>query len=277
MEKRVRVGIVKLGNIGTAVMLDPMLDERAERKDIDIRATSSGPKITEDCCKEVTEKLLEFNQDLVIIVSPNPTLPGPSEARKAAAKSGKPCIVVGDAPGIKIAKDLEKEGLGYIFVEADSMIGARREFLDPIEMSLFNADIIKVLSVTGAFQVVYEEVDKAISGVKSGNPHLPRVIVNRDVAINAANFSNPYARAKAMAAFEISKKVADITAEGCFKVQETEKYVPIVASAHEMMRAAAELADEAREMEKSEDAVLRRPHFNDGRILSKRKLAEKPQ
>lgn len=272
-----RIGIVKLGNIGTSTMLDLMLDERAEREDIDIRVVSSGPKITEDGCREVSEKILEFNPNLVVIVSPNPALPGPSEARRVLAKSGVSCIIIGDAPGAKIAGDLEKAGFGYIFVEADSMIGARREFLDPIEMSLFNADIIKVLSVTGALQVVYEEVDRAILGVKSGEPYLPRVIVNRDTAMNAANFANPYARAKAMAAFEIAKKVADISVEGCFRVKEIERYVPIVASAHEMMAIAARLADEAREIEKGGDTVLRRPHADDGKILSKRKLMGKPQ
>jgi methylenetetrahydromethanopterin dehydrogenase len=276
MEKRVKVGIVKIGNLGITTMLDPMLDERAERQDIDIRVTSSGPKITEDSCVEVARRIFEFNPDLIMIASPNPTLPGPSEARKEVVKSGKPCIIIGDAPGAKIAGDLEKEGFGYIFTEADSMIGARREFLDPIEMALFNADVIKVLSITGAFRVVQEEVGKAISGVKSGKPYLPRVIVDRDVAVNAANFANPYARAKAMAAFEIAKRVAGVSAEGCFKVKEMEKYIPIVASAHEMMAAAAGLAEEARELEKSEDAVLRKPHYDDGTILTKRKLMEKP-
>lgn len=277
MGEKVKVGIVKVGNIGTSTMLDLMLDERAERKDIDIRVVSTGPKMIEDDCREVSEKILEFSPDLIVIVSPNPTLPGPSRAREVIAKSGKPCIVIGDAPGAKIAGELEKAGLGYIFVEADSMLGARREFLDPIEMSIFNADIIKVLSVTGAFQVVYEEVDKAIAGTKSGEPYLPRMIVNRDRAINAADFGNPYARAKAIAAFEIAKKVADISVEGCFRVKEMEKYVPIVASAHEMMAVAAKLADEARELEKGEDTVLRKPHADDGKILSKRKLMEKPQ
>lgn len=75
METRVMVGIAKIGNIGTSTMLDLMLDERAERKDIDIRIVSSGPKITEGCCKEAMEKLLEFSPDLILIVGPNPTLP----------------------------------------------------------------------------------------------------------------------------------------------------------------------------------------------------------
>jgi len=277
MADKIRLGLIKVGNIGTSTMLDLMLDERAEREDIEFRVVTSGPRMQEGDCKEAAEKLVEFNPDLVIIVGPNPTLPGPMAARKIAAQSGKPIVVIGDAPGAKIVGDLEKEGFGYIFVQADSMLGARREFLDPIEMALFNADVIKILSITGAFALVYEEIDKAISGVKNGNPYLPRVIVTRDKAVNAAGFENPYAKAKAMAAFEMAKKVADITVEGCFKVQEMEKYVPIVASAHELMGAAVKLAEEAREIEKSVDAVLRRPHADDGRILSKRKLMEKPK
>lgn len=277
MVKKVRLGLVKIGNIGTATMVDMMLDERAEREDIEFRAVTSGPRMEESDCKEVAVKLLEFNPDLIILASPNPTLPQPTAARKILAGSGKPVIVIGDAPGAKIAGDLEKEGMGYIFVEADSMIGARREFLDPIEMALFNADVIKVLSVTGAFNVVYEEIDKAITGIKTGSPYLPRVVVTRDRAAEAAGFQNPYARAKAMAAYEMARKVADLTVEGCFKVRDMERYVPIVASAHELMGAAAKLADEAREIEKSEDTVLRRPHADDGKILSKRKLMEKPR
>jgi methylenetetrahydromethanopterin dehydrogenase len=124
---------------------------------------------------------------------------------------------------------------------------------------------------------VKEEIDKAIEGVKSGSPYLPRVIVNRDKAVDASGFSNPYARAKAMAAFEISKRVAAVSTQGCFKVHEMEKYIPIVTQAHEMMRVAAKLADEARELEKSEDAVLRKPHADDGKLLTKRKLMEKPR
>lgn len=274
MAKRVRVGLVKMGNIGTSTMLDLMLDERAEREDIDFRVVSSGPKITEDDCGEVSKKILDFNPDLIIAISPNPVLPGPSKAREILKKSGKPCIIIGDAPGAKIAGELEKAGFGYIFVEADSMLGARREFLDPIEMSLFNADVIKVLSVTGAFRVVFEEIDRAIEGAKSGKPYLPGVIVDRDKSVEAAKFGNPYARAKAMAAFEIAKKVSGVSAEGCFKVKDKEKYIPIVAAAHEMMSAAAKLCDEAREIEKSEDSVLRRPHGRMGELLSKKKLME---
>ena len=276
MEK-IRLGLIKVGNIATSTMIDLMLDERAEREDIEFRIVGSGPRMQESDCVEAAEKLLEFNPHLIVLVGPNPSLPGPTAARKVVLRSGKPAIVIGDAPGKRIAADLEKEGFGYIFIEADSMIGARREFLDPIEMALFNADVIRVLSVTGAFSTVYEEIDKAISGIKSGQPYLPRVVVTRDKAAEAAGFENPYARTKAMAAYEMAKKVADISVEGCFKVAEMEKYIPIVASSHELMREAAKLADEARELEKSYETVLRRPHADDGRILSKRKLMEKPK
>jgi methylenetetrahydromethanopterin dehydrogenase len=49
----------------------------------------------------------------------------------------------------------------------------------------------------------------------------------------------------------------------------------MVATAHEMMRAAARLADEAREIEKSNDTVQRKPHFKDGSSITKKALMEK--
>jgi methylenetetrahydromethanopterin dehydrogenase len=60
-------------------------------------------------------------------------------------------------------------------------------------------------------------------------------------------------------------------------VHEPEDYIPLVAAAHEMMKAAARLADEAREIEKGADSVLRRPHFKDGTVGEKRRLMEKLQ
>ena len=60
-------------------------------------------------------------------------------------------------------------------------------------------------------------------------------------------------------------------------VKEREKYILVVASAHEMIRYAAKLVEEAREIEKSLDTVSRKPHGSDGRILDKKKLIEKPK
>ena len=174
-------------------------------------------------------------------------------------------------------RDREKAGFGYIIVEADSMIGARREFLDPTEMALYNSDIIRVLAATGAFNIVVEAIDEAIESIKQGKkPKLPKLIIDGVKAVESAGFSNPYAKAKALAAYEMAKQVSRLTITACFKIQDSSLYVPMVAAAHEIMRNAAKLADEAREIEKTQDKVLRKPHFRNGKIGTKRKLMEKP-
>jgi methylenetetrahydromethanopterin dehydrogenase len=194
----------------------------------------------------------------------------------AATKT--PAIVVSDGPAKKVAKEMEDTGLGYIIVEADSMIGARREFLDPTEMAAYNSDIIKVLAETGAFNLIVETIEKTINSIKSGTKlELPRIVIDGAKAAEAAGFSNPYAKAKALAAYEMACQVAKITTEACFKVEDPNVYVPMVAAAHEMMRAAARLADEAREIEKSSDTVLRKPHSKDGTLGVKKNLMEKPK
>jgi methylenetetrahydromethanopterin dehydrogenase len=273
----VRVGFAKIGNIGSAPMIEFLLDERADRNDIDVRITSSGAKMGVEQAEEVANKLLEFKPDFVVATSPNASLPGPTRLREMLAEKNIPVIVVSDAPAKKIVKDLQNRGFGYIIVMADSMIGARREFLDPVEMALFNSDLIKVLAVTGVFNIIQVELDRVIDAFKQNvKPTLPTVIVAKDNAVEAAKFSNPYAKAKAMASFEMARVVADLTVEGCFIVKEWERYTTIVAAAHEMMKYAAKLADEARELEKSNDNVYRSPHSKVGAILSKRKLIEKP-
>jgi methylenetetrahydromethanopterin dehydrogenase len=273
----VRVGFAKIGNIGSAPMIEFLLDERADRNDIDVRITSSGAKMGVEQAEEVANKLLEFKPDFVVVTSPNASLPGPTRLREILAEKNIPVIVVSDAPAKKIVKDLQNRGFGYIIVMADSMIGARREFLDPVEMALFNSDLIKVLAVTGVFNIIQVELDRVIDAFKQNvKPTLPTVIVAKDNAVEAAKFSNPYAKAKAMASFEMARVVADLTVEGCFIVKEWERYTTIVAAAHEMMKYAAKLADEARELEKSNDNVYRSPHSKVGAILSKRKLIEKP-
>jgi methylenetetrahydromethanopterin dehydrogenase len=44
-----------------------------------------------------------------------------------------------------------------------------------------------------------------------------------------------------------------------------------------MMRAAAQLAIEAREIEKANDSVFRQPHSKKGNLMTKTALYEKPQ
>ena len=88
-------------------------------------------------------------------------------------------------------------------------------------------------------------------------------------------FTNNYALAKARAAHEIAMAVAGQNVKGCFMTKEWEKYIPIVASAHEMMKVAAALCDEAREIEKAGDTVLRQAHKKDGVLVKKNKLVAK--
>jgi len=270
-----RIGIVKLGAIATSLLLDYILDERADREDLEVRTVTSGSKIRESDT-EIAEKIKEFNPDLIIIASPNATLPAAKKTREILKQTGKPVIVVSDAPAKKIKDELDAEGFGYILVNADSMIGARREFLDPTEMALYNSDVMKVLAATGAFRAVQLAIDGAIESLRAGKPELPRLIVDVETAVNAGYFKNPYAKAKAMAAYMIAEKVASVTTKACFVEKDAGKYIPMVAAAHELMRYAAKLADEAREIEKGNDSVCRTPHAKDGRVMSKRGLMDKP-
>jgi len=278
MSEPIRIGFLKLGNIGTAPMIEFLLDERAERGDISTRTVGSGSKIGPGEAEECAKRLLDFEPQIAIVTSPNAALPGPTKARQLLAGAGVPTIVVSDGPSKKALKQMEDGGFGYLIIEGDPMIGARREFLDPVEMAIFNSDVLKVLSITGTLRLVAEEIDRAISSLKGGEkPTPPKVVVDKEKAVDAAGFSNPYARAKAIAAYEICCRVAAITTEACFVVKEWERYTALAAAGHEMMRTASKLADEAREIEKGGDAVLRTPHFDDGTVLQKRKLLDKPR
>lgn len=270
----VRIGVIKTGNIASSLVLELLLDERADRTDIEVIVVTSGAKMSPEDCESVIEKIFEFKPELILYSTPNPSAPGPGRAIEKL--KGRRAVVIGDAPGIKINDKLEKAGLGYIFIKADSMIGARREFLDPTEMALFNAEMLKILAVTGAFRVLQEEIDKTIDGIKTRKDYLPRIIVDGSTAVERSGIKNPYARAKALAAYEIAEKVGELNVKACFVVKEKEKYVPLVASAHEMLRTASKLADEVREIEKESDEVLRTPHSPEGKILKKSRLMEKP-
>jgi len=278
MTKTVKVGIVKAGCLGSLPLLEFLLDERAEREDIEVTVVGTGAKVIKSQCIDAAKCMVEKKPDLIIFIGPAQPTPGPTEARKILAESGIPTIVISDSPMRKITADIEEAGMGWILVNADSMIGARREFLDPIEMALFNTDLIRVLACTGVLNKIRKTIDTMIEEIKRGEkPNLPRLTINKETAIATAGFSNPYALAKARAAHEISRRVAGLNIEACFKLAEWESYTSIAASGHEMMRYAAKLADEARELEKATDSLLREPHFDDGTIGTKRRLIEKPK
>lgn len=272
-----KIGIFKCGNIGTSPLLELLLDELADRKDIKVRTVTTGSKMALEDVEEALPKMMEFNSDIFVVISPNTALPGPAKARETFASSGKPGIVITDAPGKRVKADLEKQGLGYIIITGDPLIGARKEFLDPTEMAVFNSNISKVLAITGVYRIVQTEIDKAIYAIETGQaPTLPKLVIDISVVRDNSVLSNPYATAKAMAAYGMAEKVAEINALACFVEKENEKYVPLVASAHEIAQSAARLAEEAREIEKYNDSLMRKPHAKDGRLKNKTKLLLDP-
>lgn len=278
-EKILKIGILKNGTIGSSLLLAFLIDERAEATRLSVREVTSGAKMhPPEECIDTMEKLLEFKPELILMSSPNAALKGPLAAREMAKEAGIPTIVISDAPAKKAVDEIKEKNMGYILVNCDSMIGARRPFLDPIEMSCFNSDLLKVLAITGSLQVISEELNKVIMDMLEGKvPVLPQIIIEATTAVKAAKFANPYAEAKAIAAFELAASVSKVTSKACFVLKDRDEYMPLLAAAHEMMRTAALMCDEAREIEKKNDTVLRRPHNTKQNLLTKRALHEKEQ
>ncbi|WP_062396575.1 F420-dependent methylenetetrahydromethanopterin dehydrogenase [Methanogenium cariaci] len=278
----VKVGVAKLGNIASGVMVELLLDERADREDMQTFMATSGTKLEVEDVERVVSNLIAYKPDFAIVVSPNGVLPGPPVgAREALKEAGIPVVVITD--DVTTKKEwaaLKESDFGYIIQKADSMIGARREFLDPVEMSDYNGNLVKVLTVTGAFRKMQIALDAVIDQVKAGKAgadlELPKIVMTADKAVKG-EFTNDYAYAKARAAYEIAAAVAMVNVKGCFMTKGFENYVPIVASAHEMMRSAMILCEEAREIEKGCDGVVRMPHKKDGTIVSKTTLISKPE
>ncbi|ABK14598.1 MAG: F420-dependent methylenetetrahydromethanopterin dehydrogenase [Methanothrix sp.] len=270
-----KIGFIKLGNIASSLVVDLALDEIAERTEIESKVVSHGPKMSRGEGERLAEEMRAWGPQMVVVVSPNAATPGPTAARSML--KGIPLIVISDGPTKKEARDaMETEGFGYIILPMDPLIGAKREFLDPAEMAIFNADALKVLSICGAVRLVQEEIDRAIASVAAGSPQLPHILATPELCAERMDFANPYARAKAIAALYMAQTAASIDAQACFRLKELEAIALAAAAGHEVIRAAARLADEARELEKSGDTVSRKPHARSGDLLVKRKLLEKP-
>ncbi len=275
--KNVKVGVFKCGNIASSPLFELLLDELADRIDIKIRTVTTGSKMGVKDVEETLPKLLEFNPDLLVSISPNPSIPGPLKVREEISQREIPSVVITDAPGKRVKEDIEKQGLGYIIIMGDPLIGARREFLDPIEMAIFNSNIIKVLAITGVFRIVQQEIDELINSIKTGqNIDLPKLVIDVNVVRDRSEFRNPYAKAKAMAAYELTEKIAEINFQACFREKEMKKYIPLVASTHEIAQTAAKMAEEAREIEKYNDTLVRKPHSKHGNLKIKSKLMLPP-
>jgi methylenetetrahydromethanopterin dehydrogenase len=272
-----KIGIFKCGNIGTSPLIELLLDELADRKDIKVRTVTTGSKMGADDIEEALPKIFELNPDLLIVISPNTSLPGPGKVREKISSSGLPGIVISDAPGKRAKAEIEEQGLGYIIITGDPLIGARKQFLDPIEMAIFNSNISKVLAITGVYRIVHQEIDKVIYAIENEqNPVLPRLIVDLKTVRDRSEFNNPYAKAKAIAAYGLAEKIAEINVQACFMEKESEKYIPLVTCSHEIAQTAARLAEEAREIEKGNDTVMRKPHSKSGKLKIKTKLMLPP-
>ncbi len=116
-----------------------------------------------------------------------------------------------------------------------------------------------------------------MAGILAGETKLPHILATPEKCTERMNFLNPYARAKAIGALHMAQTVAGIDAAACFRLKELERIALTAAAGHEVMRAAAKLADEAREIEKTNDSVSRRPHARSGAILEKTGLFDKPE
>ncbi|MEM3613721.1 MAG: F420-dependent methylenetetrahydromethanopterin dehydrogenase [Nitrososphaerales archaeon] len=270
-----KVVFAKIGMIGITPMIEGLFDERAVRTDIVVRSVYSGCKMEPFDAKEVVEAALAFKPNLVIFVSPYLQGEGPLEAVDLLSKCGVPTCVITNTASKAVLDKLEMNSIGYIVVDADPMIGAKKEFLDPVEMCLFNSDIIRVLALTGVYRAIQVEVDKIINSIKKGvKPYLPTLILDKEKALNYANYQNPYAAAKAMAAFEAARLVAELSTRGCYAVKDAVKALHYVSASHEVMRLASLLADEAREIEKGKDRVERLIHLADGTVIRRLKLLD---
>ena len=268
-----------MGNLGMSQVITLIQDEMAAREGITVRVFGTGAKMGLAEALD-TENFKQWQADFVIIISPNATAPGPTAVLEAW--KNVPCIVISDGPKKKEARDaLEQQGFGYIILPVDPLIGAKREFLDPVEMVVFNADVMKVLSICGVVRLLQEELDKITEQLGSKKSEkklqLPHIFAKPEKCIQHAGFSNPYAKAKALAALHIVEKVAQVNYPVCFTLKNLDQICLTAAAGHEIMGAAANLATQAREIEKSNDTVFRQSHAKNGILLTKTKLYEKPK
>ena len=260
-------------------VVDLILDEIAAREGIEVRTIGTGAKMGKDEAA-FTKHFKEYEADFYVMISPNASAPGPTAAREIW--KDKRLIVISDGPTKKEDRaKLEAAGFGYIIMKVDPLIGAKTEFLDPVEMASFNSDAMKVLSTCGVVRLIQTEFDKVMEQADAGKSgkdlELPHIVVSAQKAVESAGFNNPYAKAKALAALHMADKVAEINFPACFMMKEIEEITLTTATGHEMMRAAAQMAIDAREIEKANDSVFRQPHMKDGSLKTKTKLYEKPQ
>lgn len=265
----VKITFVKLGNITLTTLLDIMLDERASRTDIEVTVFSSSTKLKESDAERLLPLIDQVEKDLVVLISPNANLPGPQQLINKLHGSA-PLIVVSDAAKKEIREEWKEKGIGYLIVPFDPMIGAKKDFLDPAEMGIFNGQIITIFSITGVFTYLTKELDKVINMIKAGEePKLPYKYLSTTTVVGDYPFSNDYSKPKAIACLETLKQVGKINTNALYSEQDREKALLLLAAAHEMVDQAATMALEIRELEKATNHLVKQPHSKEGDTLHK--------
>jgi methylenetetrahydromethanopterin dehydrogenase len=101
--------------------------------------------------------------------------------------------------------------------------------------------------------------EQVASGKSGKSLELPHIFAKPEKCVEHAGFANPYAKAKALAALHMAEKVAQVNFPACFMLKEIDQICLTAAAGHEIMGAAALLAAQAREIEKSNDTVSGKP------------------
>ncbi|MEM2906629.1 MAG: F420-dependent methylenetetrahydromethanopterin dehydrogenase [Candidatus Odinarchaeota archaeon] len=272
-----KIAVLKMGNLGVSPLFEFLFDERAERENILFRVFGSGSKMVGSHLEDNISDLVKWPHDLTILITPNATLSHCLTVIEKLRSTGSPLILISDSPSLKIIEDLKNKGVGYIIITADPMIGARREFLDPTEMTVFNSNIIDVLAGVGVFRIIVKIIDGVIESLDKKSLNLPYIVIDSSFLLGNLPFNNSYSNVKAVAAFKMAELVGKINYEACFKIHDWQHYTLLTAAAHEILSSAAKLVEEAREIEKNSDTLLREPHDVNGKLLKKLKLLEKPK
>ncbi|MHA1116119.1 MAG: F420-dependent methylenetetrahydromethanopterin dehydrogenase [Candidatus Heimdallarchaeaceae archaeon] len=271
----VKVTFLKIGNITLTTLVDIMLDERASRDDIQGTVLSSSTKLSPSDAERILSLLEYVESDLIVVVSPNANLDGPKKLVNEL-KGKYPLIVVSDEADKELRESWRNEGVGYLIAPFDPMIGAKKDFLDPTEMGIFNGYVINVLSAAGVFELITKEIDNVIEQIKEGKElKLPKRNLSSMTVVQSYPFKNDYSKAKAVAALEMLTKVAKLDIKGLYVEKDKSKSLIYLAAAHEIVRQAGLLADEIRELEKSTNMLVRQPHNKaDGKRLYKENFFE---
>ena len=86
----VKVGVAKLGNIASGVMAELLLDERADREDMQTFMATSGTKLEPADVDRVVSNLKAYKPDFCIVVSPNGGSSRPNRCPRTARCSRYP-------------------------------------------------------------------------------------------------------------------------------------------------------------------------------------------